>query len=748
MRTKIRIRFALAVAFLAGGFQSLHAQQIEKPGRANTATTFAIVIDDTTFRSAKAEVMAYKAALEKQGLGTYIISHKWNNPGEIRDILKKLHEQKPRLEGAALIGDIPVPMIMNAQRLTSAYRLDENKSGLKAAVPSDRFYDDFSLAFDFLSRDKADREKFYYSLSAAGAAVIDMDIYTSRIKAPLIDGKTKYEVIKDYLKKVVAGKNEQNPLNTLMVYSGMGYASESETTWASEQVALREQLPVLFKPGSSAKFINSKMPGNIKAGLLAEIQRPDLDLAIFHQHGYTDEQLVSGSPSVSFPQPSIENVRRYLRNKILDAKKNGRDVEETKKRFQATLGVPMVWMADALVDSVMKADSLFQANGSIIISDIDSISPNARMVIFDNCYNGSFHREDYMSGHYIFGKGKSMVAMANSINVLQDVRTTTLLGLLQHGVRAGNWFKYQAYLETHLIGDPTFTFSGSTTVDYNNAIVNKDGNDKFWVELLKVNDADLQSLALYHIAGSQKAGCSKLLRDRYDHSEFSAARAAAFSLLSQLNTADFSAVLKDAVNDPYEFIRRKAVNLIGDFGGDEFVPALVQSALEDWPSKRVGYNLGNSLSFMNSETVIRAFEQSMDQPGLATRKAEIEKLIARQKSSLTKVKNDESLMADHAADLKKRSFNVTTLRTYSYHQQIPAVIRIMLDPSENETLRLNATEVLGWYAYSYQKEKILTALVTLINDKQTSDSLRKEASRSLNYLRSFTPGYTNTIAAK
>lgn len=746
MNIKIKISLAIAVAVFYGK-STLKAQQIEKPNAQNTATSFAIVVDDATWKAAKTELVAYKAALEKQGLGTYIISHNWKKPEEIKTILQKLYSQKPKLEGAVLVGDIPIPMIMNAQRLTSGYRLDEAKSGLKAAVASDRFYDDFGLEFDFMKQDKINTAQFFYSLSPKAVPVINMDIYTARIKAPNIKGKTKYESIKDYLKKVVAAKAEDNPLNTLMAYSGMGYGSESETAWASEQVALREQLPNVFKAGSSARFISSRSPGDLKSGLLAEIQRPDLDLAIFHQHGYSDMQLISGSPNVSFPQPSIDNVRRYLRSKIRLAQKSGRDVEETKLHFQKTLGVPMIWMQDALEDAVLKADSLFEANGNIIMEDIDAITPNARMIIFDNCYNGAFQDGDYMSGHYIFGNGKSIVAMANSINVLQDVWTSNLIGLLQHGVRAGIWFKHQAFLETHIIGDPTFSFSSKGT-DYNTAIVNLDGNQPIWSDLLKSNDADLQSIALYKIAEAQKGASSKLLKDIYYQASFASTRTTAFSLLSQMNTPEFAVVIKDAVNDPYEYLRRKSVNLIGDFGNDEFVPALVKSALEDWPSKRVMYNLNTSLSFMNSERVISELKVSQQKPELSSRKAEIQKLIERQEANLVKVNKDLQLISDKTAEIKKRSFNVNTLRTYSYHKQIPSAIEIMLNPAEQESLRLAAAEALGWYSYSYQKSLILEALNKLVNDKLTSDALRKEALRSSSYLKAFTTAAASTTAAK
>jgi len=746
MNTHLKIGFSLAFATLMS--LNAKAQKIENPAKANTPTTFAIVVDAKTYTQAKAEIAAYKTALENQGLGTYIVSHDWKKPEEIRSVLQKLYSLKVKLEGAVLVGDIPIPRIMNAQRLTSAYRLDENRNGMKAAVPSDRFYDDFSMKFDFLKQDSIRADQFYYSLSPTTVPVIHMDIYTARIKPSYVKGKTKYEVIKDYLKKVVAEKNEQNKLNHVMVYSGMGYGSESQTQWASEQVTLKEQLPLAFKPGGSAKFINSRMQGDLKSGLLAEVQHPDLDLAIFHQHGDSDMQLVSGSPNVSFPQPSIDNVRRYLRSKIQMAKRDGRDIEETKKRFQATLGVPIAWMDDALVDSVVKVDSLFEVNSNIYMDDIDKITPNARMVILDNCYNGSFHKDEYMSGHYIFGTGKTILTMANSINVLQDVWTTNLIGLLNNGVRAGNWFKQQPYLETHLIGDPTFAYGTNNTVDYNQAMVNYDGNNKFWEDLLKSNDADLQALALYKIAETKGVASSNLVKETYYNTDFAATRAQAFTILSQLNTPDFAALLKDAVNDPYEYIRRKSVNLIGDFGGDEYVPALVKSSIEDWASKRVGYNLSNTLSFMNSETVIKELQASLNKPEYSTRQADIQKLIERQQRSLEKVKKDATLIADKKAEVKKRNFNVVTLRTYSYHKHIPEAIKILVDGNEDQALRLTAAEALGWYIYSYQKANILTALDTVINDVKSAEKLKKEAQRSKSFLLAYTPSVNQTNNAK
>ena len=40
--------------------------------------------------------------------------------------------------------------------------------------------------------------------------------------------------------------------------------------------------------------------------------------------------------------------------------------------------------------------------------------PNARFILFDACFNGSFHLDDNIVGSYIFNKGKTIATMAVS----------------------------------------------------------------------------------------------------------------------------------------------------------------------------------------------------------------------------------------------------------------------------------------------------------------------------------------------
>lgn len=82
---------SLALSLLA--VKQLHAQSIQEP-TVKSPTSFAIIVDQHTYDQAKPEIDAYRAAVEKDGLGTYIISSQWAKPDEIRTLLKSLYAKK------------------------------------------------------------------------------------------------------------------------------------------------------------------------------------------------------------------------------------------------------------------------------------------------------------------------------------------------------------------------------------------------------------------------------------------------------------------------------------------------------------------------------------------------------------------------------------------------------------------------------------------------------------------------------
>lgn len=725
----------LSVAFLTLIGASAFSQKIDNPG-IKSRTTFAIVVDDVTMGKTQQAIKAYKSAVEKEGLGTYIISHSWKNPEEIKTILKDLYNKPQPLEGAVFVGDIPVPMVRDAQQLTSAFKMPQRINWQRSSVPSDRFYDDFHLKFNFLKQDSLKSNLFYYSLDANTQQDIKLSIYTGRIKPPAIPGKDQYQLITQYLKSVVEEKSKKNRLTDLLVYTGQGYNSESMNAWAGEQISLREQMPDLFRPGSTVKFMNFQMELPIKFTLLSELRRDDLDMAILHHHGNDDQQLMNGLPYVSNPVPSIANVKRYLRSKVRSsAESKNPDVEGTKARYVETMGVPMAWMDDALDDSVKIADSIFSDELNINIPDLVDKDFNARFIMLDACFNGSFHLDDYIAGYYPFSGGKNMVTIANSIGVLQDLWPDEMLGLMQYGVRTGNWFRFITDLETHIIGDPTFHFANSGDKDLNALITSKANDAASWQNLLSHPNADVQCLALVNLYNIKGKSISGLLKDTYFKSPYGAVRMEALQLLAKINNYDTKEVLKASIFDSYEFVRRRAAYILTDMGDDGLIPVMVRLAITDRHSKRVAFKTLSGMKFMNPDKVIAEIKKQINEdPALVHKDNLLEKMVQAQEYSMSKVERDFKFLNDRSNTTKQRVSEMNILRNYTYHHHVPEITRIILDPTEADELRLTGLEALSWYNKSYQRPLILSTCEKILNDKKADASLKEQALRTKNKL--------------
>lgn len=715
---------------------SASAQQLQKPS-VQTISTFAIVVDNTTFNQAKKEINDYKTALEKEGLGTYIISHDWKSPDEIRTILKGLYEKSPKLEGAVFVGDVPIPMIRDAQHLTSAFKMNQKINWQKSSVPSDRFYDDFNMQFDFIKRDSLKHNFFYYSLKPSSAQKISMSIYSGRIKPPTIKGQDKYESIRQYLRKVVADKAITNKLDDAFFSMSHGYNSESLNSWAGEQIALRSQLPDLFKQGNSVKFMQFQIADFFKENILSELKRDGTDMAILSGHGSDDLQLINGLPDVSSPTQSIENIKYYLRSKVQSAERKKQDVNKVKEGFVKSLGVPMAWMDNALEAAVIASDSVYNHNLDIHMEDVYEAKPNTRFVVLNSCLNGSFQLDDYIAAYYPFSQGHNIATVANSIGVLQDIWPNELLGILQYGTRIGNWFKLTAHLETHIFGDPTFHFSAKNSpIDLNKAMVMNSGNTAFWTKLLTFNNPDVQALALVYLAKSMpKAQASVLLKKTYFNSPYETTRMEAFKQLKALNTPDFVEVVKAAVDDPYEYIRRFAAYQIPEMGSNELIPYLVKLSITDRHSTRVNYKIRSCIGFMDCDAVIKELtKQYTVASNLRNYKAEGEKLIKEQKYNEGKAREAEKTFLNKSLPVKERLGEIIYLRNYRHHSVVPQVIGLIEDKNEDLQLKVAAIEALGWFSLSYQRPLIFKMCDQVMADQTADPKLKAVALQTKNRL--------------
>ena len=167
----------LLILFLLFCNAGLRAQTIIRPS-AKTRTSFAIFIDRMSYEKSGAAVDAYRKSIEDDGLGTYLIIDDFKSPEPIREMLVQYHaDRKQPLEGCVFVGDIPIPMVRDAQYLTSAFKMNQTNDWQRSSVPSDRYYDDFSLKFEFIKQDKDIPLYFYYSLSPDSKTYLSPGVY-------------------------------------------------------------------------------------------------------------------------------------------------------------------------------------------------------------------------------------------------------------------------------------------------------------------------------------------------------------------------------------------------------------------------------------------------------------------------------------------------------------------------------------------------------------------------------------------
>ena len=446
--------------------------KVEKP-TVKKGNAFVIVIDNATFNACQKQVYDYRDATQADGLSTYILRGDWENPMQLRNELKKLYKKAKNMEGIVLIGDIPVAMVRNAQHMTTAFKMDEDKFDRnESSVGSDRFYDDLNLDFEYLGRDSVDTDFFYYNLKTDCAQHLNPTYYSARIKYPAELGGDKYEAIATFLEKCVEAHKMQNTLDNIVTFAGHGYNSDCLITWMDESITLEENFQFVKNSSRNLKQLNFRHEDYMKYRLFDELQRPEVDAIFFNEHGSIDKQHISEIPNKETPTDYAEKYRHgwgwdsgpydIMSKETAKRKKAGmsdEEVTEYAKRLQDTLCkdfhvTPKFfdewWRIRNFTPEERKAaaEKSKEDRRLIIIDlkDLKGFNPQPYFVMFNACYNGSFHRKGNISGYYIFGNGRTIVCQGNTVNVLQDKWTYECVGIISLGARIGEYNRLIYYV--------------------------------------------------------------------------------------------------------------------------------------------------------------------------------------------------------------------------------------------------------------------------------------------------------------
>ena len=740
----------LAIATVASALSISLPADAGKPGRASVA----VVIDQDCYSQTKDAVNEYVDAMELDGKTGILLIDEWGVPDSIRVRLETLHREKA-LEGAVLIGDIPVPMIRDAQHLSSAFKMDQKRDWKESSIPSDRYYDDFHLQFSFLSRDKDRKDFFYYSLAPESPQQIRSDIYTARIKPA--QGQDKYKAIADFLRKAVrtkkaaieaAGAKASVSTNTaatattdqaagrgtnglalaepdrVMFFAGHGYNSESMVSRMNEYKALHEQIPSVNKPGGKVDFINFDFDKSVKTRLLSALGDEDLDVALLHHHGYNDMQLLNGSPYESTPDGWLALARNYFREKM----RSSRNPEATRKDFIKRFGIPGEWLDEASDPELIIKDSLYDRSMDIYTDDIDRYDIKARFVLFDACFNGAFTEADYVVPHYLFGEANNTVAaLAHSVNTLQDVWTDELVGLFDEGVCAGNIFKHVWSLENHLFGDPTFHFGAVSDLD--RKVSMKEEKAGIWRKLLKSESTpcDVKCLAVRVLTRNGNITGEELL-DLQRNSGSGIVRLAAFNGNVELAGNCLTEAISLGLDDSYELLQRLSARYAGYNQSPELDEQIVRLYVDPLTPTRVMFQLKAPL--VDIETgkateLVRKYGHWKGDEGL-------DSLIDYLEVS------GKSLSAD-LANLESDSPNARNARLFIRSQRnqcradILDALQTFFAKTDDPAIKLQIAELLGWYRYSYAREKAL-GICRSLHSAESDPVIRDEFRRSISRL--------------
>lgn len=699
--------------------------------------SFAIVVDAETYKHCKNEIEDYRKSVADSGLDAFVLEKNWTSPDEIKDTLIHFYNTRS-LEGTVFVGDIPIAMVRKAQHFTSAFKMNEAEYEMRdTSVPSDRFYDDFDLKFNFVKRDSVETNFYYYNLAAESPQIISCDIYSARIK-PSSDRGDKYEELSRYLKKVVRTKKEVNYFDKVTSYTGDGSFSNSLVAWKDETITLKEQVPQAFNTGDGTKFYAWNMYPYLKDQLTMEIQRKDLDFIFFHEHGIPERQYLTGIPAAddidAFYELGTLHARQMYRRLI----RRGKTAEEAAAEMQKAYGIDTSWFVNALTPEMMKADSIADAKTGFLLDDIASIKPNVKIALFDACYNGDFRETDCIASRYIMSDGDAMVCLANSVNVLQDKSSSDLMGMLSCGYNVGQWQQQVHILESHVIGDPTFAFAPSFKMDLPDL---KNTNVKYWKKYL--NDkypCDIQGLALHRLFHLEYKGMSDLLLDTYRKSDYYMLRLQCMYLLAHYNDGNYDALLKEALDDPYEFIRRKGASFACTVGRPETVKDIVQMYLNDYNSLRVTFNLEfSSAGFFPGDSFIQEFRKALDEADFIYNKEEFgAKAEKGFKSSIKMRDSSAKYIQNKSLEAKWRNSYIGGMRNLPYPELADGLIGIVSDNDEDDALRIKCAEVLGWYVRAYNREMIVEKLQAYLDSgKEMPADLREEIVKTNGRLKAY-----------
>ena len=323
------------------------------------------------------------------------------------------------------------------------------------------------------------------------------------------------------------------------------------------------------------------------------------------------------------------------------------------------------------------------------------------------------------------------MSLGNSVNVLQDKSSSDLLGLLACGYPIGQICQMTNILESHIIGDPTTRFDGDIEgPDFYN------GKPAFWRDVLLNGSwpCEIRSLALYKLYALRYDGLGELLQKTYASSGEYTLRLECL-LLSQHYPAIFGSIVKDALDDPYEFIRRKAVYWCGEIGDRSFAPLVAKMYMDDYMALRLQFNITTAAGYFGP--AVKDTLHAMVAAGFPYGKEEFLKKADKSFDSAFSLREFISDVVTNPETSPGRfSAFINSVRNSPDPALAQPLADIAADSSRPVKMRVDAAEALGWYVRYQNKGEIISACQKML-ESESDAALADELLKTVNRLKAY-----------
>lgn len=168
------------------------------------------------------------------------------------------------------------------------------------------------------------------------------DILFSQNTLSASAGGDKYKEIAAFLDKAAAAKTDMavDRVDRVVSFNGHGYNGDCLIAWMDEEKAYKEHFPEAFTSATGFKHWNFRMLEPMKHRIFSELERPGIDLFMFHEHGAPTTQYINGFGEADKFDDRVRHFRQDIYSRVRRAisKGNPRDevIDAFAKEFNLT----------------------------------------------------------------------------------------------------------------------------------------------------------------------------------------------------------------------------------------------------------------------------------------------------------------------------------------------------------------------------------------------------------------------------